>query len=450
MSAGPSRRPRVLILGAGFAGLSAAQVLRKAPVDVLLIDRRNYHLFQPLLYQVATASLSPAEIAAPIRKVLRDQKNAVVILDEATSIDLAANRVSFENKVDFEYDYLLVATGATHSYFGKDEWSKLAPGLKTVEDATEVRKRFLLAFEQAELEADIDARTRALTFVIVGGGPTGVELAGAIAEIAHGTIPRDFRRVDTKTARIVLIEGQPRLLAAFPEAASKKAETQLKSLGVEIMTASRVTHIDEQGVNVGDRRIESNTVFWAAGVRGSPIGKTLGVELDKAGRVTVGPDLTPAGHPNVFIMGDLAAAKTAEGGPVPGVAPAAMQMGRYVGRIVHDETTARSLRRPVPPRPPFVYKDKGSMAVIGRNKAVAVVGSRVFGGFFAWILWAFVHVLYLVTFKNRLLVTFNWFWSYLFLDRGARLITGEGDVKLTRPWTPERLFADRPVEEKKG
>ncbi|HVJ81252.1 MAG TPA: FAD-dependent oxidoreductase, partial [Planctomycetia bacterium] len=271
-----------------------------------------------------------------------------------------------------------------------------------------------------------------------------------IAEIAHGTIPRDFRRVDTKTARIVLIQSQPRVLTAFPEAASAKAESQLKSLGVEILTGARVTHIDEQGVNVGDRRIESNTVFWAAGVRGSPLGRTMGIELDEAGRVKVGADLSPPGHPNVFVLGDLAAAKCADGSPVPGVAPAAMQMGRYVANLIHDETTARTLRRPPAPRAPFIYTDKGSMAVIGRNKAVAVWRNRSFGGFFAWILWAFVHVLYLVTFKNRLFVTFNWFWSYLFLDRGARLITGEGDVKLTKPWAPEKLFADRTAEEPKG
>jgi NADH dehydrogenase len=434
------RRARVLVIGGGFAGLACVQALRRSPVEVILVDRRNYHLFQPLLYQVATAALSPAEIAAPIRKVLRSQRNAVVMLDEAVDLDVANRRASFENKMDVDYDYLVVATGATHSYFGKPEWEKLAPGLKTVEDATTIRKKFLLAFEQAELEADPDARRRALTFVIVGGGPTGVELAGAIAEIAHHTIPADFRRVNTKTARVVLVHGQSRILPTFPEELSASAQRQLESLGVEVMLDRLVTDVDEHGVTAGGKRIEAGTVLWAAGVQGSPLGKKLGVPLDRAGRVNVGADLTIPGRPEVFVVGDLAAVTDAEGKQVPGVAQGATQMGRYVAQLVDAEVRAKLDGADLPPeRAPFVYHDKGSMAVIGRNRAIAWIGSQKWSGFVAWMLWAFIHVLFLVTFRNRLLVCFQWFWSYLFLDRGARLITGDGDVKLARPWEPDPL-----------
>jgi NADH:ubiquinone reductase (H+-translocating) len=434
-----ARQQRVVILGAGFAGLAVAQRLARAPVEVLIADRRNYHLFQPLLYQVATAALSPAEIASPIRHALRKQKNATVVLDEALAIDTAKRVVHFENKVDVDYDVLVVATGATHSYFGKPEWAALAPGLKTVEDATEIRKRFLLAFEAAELEADEASRRQALTFVIVGGGPTGVELAGAMAEIARKAIPQDFRNIDTTTARVLLLQGGARVLPAFPEAASVKAAKQLEALGVEIRCNCRVTGIDADGVMVGTERIAANTVLWAAGVQGSPLGATLGATLDKSGRVPVGPDLALIDHPEVFVVGDLAAVTDINGVAVPGVAPAALQMGQFVGQLLAAETMARAQGDAPPARPAFLYRDKGSLAVIGRNRAVAAFGSRTFGGFIAWVLWAFVHVLFLVSFRNRLAVAFQWTWSYLFFDRGARLITGAGDVKLHKPWMPAAL-----------
>jgi NADH dehydrogenase len=437
--------PRVLILGAGFAGLTCAQRLKKAPVEVLIADRRNYHLFQPLLYQVATAALSPAEIASPVRKVLRKQRNAMVMLDEAVSVDTAHHTVKFENGVDVEYDYLVVAAGATHSYFGKPEWAELAPGLKTVEDATEIRKRFLLAFEQAELESDPEARQRAVTFTIVGGGPTGVELAGAIAEIARFIIPADFRRIDTMTARVVLVHAGDRVLPTFPEKLSDAALGQLQRLGVEVMLNSRVTEIDANGVYIGSQRIESSTVFWAAGVQGSPIGQSLGAPLDKSGRVMVKPDLSIEGRPEIFVVGDLASVVDSESNlPVPGVAPAAIQMGKYVGDLISDETKARSKAASVPVRKPFAYWDKGSLAVVGRNRAVGKVGRWETAGFIAWMLWAFVHVMSLVTYRNRFMVTFQWMWSYLSLDRGARLITGLGDVKLTRPWVPARSKRSSP------
>jgi NADH dehydrogenase len=447
MSSNSPRQPRVLILGAGFAGLAAAQRLRKAPVEVLVADRRNYHLFQPLLYQVATAALSPAEIASPVRKVLRRQRNAMVMMDEALSIDVSNRVVHFENGVDVEYDYLVVAVGATHSYFGKPEWSRLAPGLKTVEDATEIRKRFLLAFEQAELESDPEARQRAVTFVIVGGGPTGVELAGAIAEFAHFVLPVDFRRIDTMTARVVLVHAGDRILPSFSEKLSKAAFEQLQRLGVEVMLNSRVTDVDERGIKVGELGIEASTVFWAAGVQGSPLGATLGVPLDKSGRVPVNPDLTIDGRSEVFVVGDLAAVVDPETRqPVPGVAPAALQMGKYVADLIANDSGAREKGRDAPARKPFVYRDKGTMAVVGRNRAVGRIGSWETAGFIAWLLWAIVHVLSLVTFRNRAMVAWQWMWSYLSFDRGARLITGDGDVKLTRPWAPARSSKPSPPE----
>jgi len=439
MSSAPTRPPRVLILGAGFAGLAAAQRLKNAPVEVLIADRRNYHLFQPLLYQVATAALSPAEIASPVRKVLRNQRNAMVIMDEAQSVDVANRLVHFENGVDVEYDYLIVAVGATHSYFGKPEWATLAPGLKTIEDATEIRKRFLLAFEQAELESDPEARQRAVTFTIVGGGPTGVELAGAIAEFARFVLPVDFRRIDTMTARVVLVHAGDRILPGFPEKLSKAAHEQLERLGVEVLLNSRVTEVDDKGVMVGATRIESSTVFWAAGVQGSPLGATLGVPVDKSGRVPVNPDLTINGHPEVFVAGDLASViDPVSKQPVPGVAQGALQMGRYAAERIAAETSARAKGVSPPARPPFVYHDKGSLAVVGRNRAVAWIGSWQTSGFIAFLIWAIVHVLSLVTFRNRMMVAWQWMWSYLSFDRGARLITGAGDVKLTQPWAPSR------------
>jgi NADH dehydrogenase len=423
-------RPRVVILGGGFGGLDAAKALRRAPVDVILIDRRNHHLFQPLLYQVATASLSPADIATPIRKILSRQRNVQVILAEARAVDTARRRVLLsEGKL--EYDYLVVATGATHSYFGHDEWSPLAPGLKTIEDATEIRRRFLIAFEAAEVEKDPEARRAQLTFVVVGGGPTGVELAGAMAEIARTEIPRDFRAIDTTTTRVILIEGQPRLLAAFPEESSRAAQQQLEQLGVEVMLNSTVTQVDQNGVMVGDRRIDAACVLWAAGVRASPLGQTLGAPTDRAGRVQVQEDLSLPGRPEVFVIGDLATAQDRKTGkPVPGVAPAAKQMGDYVGRLIAREAAARQEGRPAPARAPFQYKDTGSLATIGRNRAVAALGRFRFSGLPAWLLWAVAHILFLVSFRNRVAVAFSWAWTYLFHDRGARLITGDSHLKV--------------------
>lgn len=429
-------RPRVVIVGGGFGGLTAAQALKHAPVEVLLIDRRNHHLFQPLLYQVATAALSPADIAAPIRKVLRRQRNAEVLLAEVTGIDTAARTVSVGTH-SIAYDYLILAAGATHSYFSNPEWEQHAPGLKTIEDATEIRRRFLLAFESAEVEADPEARRAALTFVIVGGGPTGVELAGAIAEISRSVIPQDFRRVDTRTARVVLVEALPRILPAMPEKCSADAKQQLEEMGVEVLLSTRVTRVDESGVVAGDRGetiIPARNVFWAAGVKASPLGALLGAECDRAGRVVVQPDLSMAAHPEVFVIGDMAAAKDPRTGAlVPGVAQAAMQGGRHVARIIAAEVQAKQSGREAAPRPAFVYVDKGNMATIGRYRAVADIAGRRLRGFVAWLIWSFIHVLFLINFRSRLAVMFSWVWTYLFFDRGARLITGKSELTVVRP-----------------
>lgn len=429
-------RPRVVIVGGGFGGLTAAQALKRAPVDVLLIDRRNHHLFQPLLYQVATAALSPADIAAPIRKVLRRQRNAEVLLAEVTGIDTAARTVSVGTH-SISYDYLILAAGATHSYFDHPEWERHAPGLKTIEDATEIRRRFLLAFESAEVEGDAEARRAALTFVIVGGGPTGVELAGAIAEISRSVIPQDFRRVDTRTARVVLVEALPRILPAMPEKCSADARKQLEELGVEVLLNTRVTRVDESGVVAGERGeviLPARNVFWAAGVKASPLGALLGAECDRAGRVMVQPDLSVPGHPEVFVVGDMAAAKDPRTGAlVPGVAQGAMQGGRHAARIIAAEVAAKQAGRPAPPRPAFTYVDKGNMATIGRYRAVADIAGQRLRGFIAWVIWSTIHVLFLINFRSRLAVMFSWVWTYLFFDRGARLITGNSDLTVVRP-----------------
>ncbi len=419
-----SGRPRVVIVGGGFAGLEAAKALRRADVDLTLIDRRNHHLFQPLLYQVATAALSPADIAYPIRKVLRSQANATVLLGEVKAIDTAARTLSVSDDdgdcETLDYDYLIVATGATHAYFGHDEWAERAPGLKTVEDATEIRRRFLVAFERAEREHDEAARRAALTFVVVGGGPTGVELAGAISEIARKSIPRDFRHIDTTTTRVILVEGAERLLGSYPPELSASAKRQLEGLGVEVRLHTFVNAIDEGGVQAGDERIDASTVLWAAGVRASSLAKTLGAPLDESGRVLVGDDLTIPGHPEVFVTGDLAAVSDPETGEaVPGVAQGAIQMGRYAARRVRAQVGGDAS-----PRPPFRYKDKGNMATIGRNRAVAQIGARHVTGRLAWVLWALIHVMFLIGFRNRLMVMIQWVWMYVFFDRGARLITG--------------------------
>ena len=408
-------RPHVVVLGGGFGGLFAAKALRKAPVRVTLIDRKNHHTFQPLLYQVATAALSPGEIAVPIRRVLRRQKNVEVLLGEAVRIDLAKKRVHLDAG-SIGYDHLLVATGATHSYFGNDAWERFAPGLKTIEDALEIRRRVLVAYERAERERDADARRADLTFAVIGAGPTGVELAGALAEIALHTLAGDFRRIDPTSARVVLLEGGDRVLSAYTEELSAKALRQLEKLGVEVRLNAKVTAIDEEGVSVGAERIAARTVLWAAGVRASPLAKSLGVPLDRAGRVVVEPDLTVPGHPEVYVVGDLASVES-DGKPVPGVAGAAVQGGRHAVKNL-----LRTLRGE--PREPFRYVDKGSLATIGRAAAIADFGRVKLSGFLAWLAWVFIHILLLIGFRNRFVVSFLWAWSYLSFERGSRLITG--------------------------
>ena len=428
-SAAHKQGPRVVILGGGFGGLYCAKALRKAPVCVTLLDRSNHHTFQPLLYQVATASLSPGDIATPLRHILKRQRNADVWMGEVVDVDVEGRVVVLADGV-VAYDYLVVATGATHAYFGHDEWAPTAPGLKTIDDALEMRRRFLLAFEAAEREADAAARERLLTFVVVGGGPTGVELAGAMAEIAFKVIPRDFRFIDTRSARIVLLEGGPRVLPAYPADLSEKARRQLERLGVEVRTDALVTGIEPHAVFIGEERIDADNVFWAAGVLASPIGARLGAPVDRAGRVIVGPDLALPGHPEVFVIGDLAHAEE-DGGMVPGVAQGAMQGGAHVARQIARELAGK-------PREPFRYWNKGNLATIGRAAAVADFGRIRMSGFPAWIIWVFVHILYLIGFRNRLVVMIQWAWAYLTYQRGIRLITGNRTLNLERARTQGR------------
>jgi NADH dehydrogenase len=420
-------RPHVVILGGGFAGLQAARALARAPVRVTLVDRRNHHLFQPLLYQVATASLSPADIASPIRSVLRKQKNVQVWLGDVEDIDTAARTVLLQDGA-LTYDYLVVATGVAHAYFGHPEWEACAPGLKTVDDAVEMRRRFLTAFEAAEREADPEARRRLLTFVIVGAGPTGVELAGAMVEIARQVMPTDFRAVDTSSARVLLLEGAPRVLPSYHEDSSGRAQRQLEALGVEVRTGAFVTDIGPDRVRVGDEEIAAGNVFWAAGVAASPVGAALGVPLDRSGRVHVGPDCSIPGHPEVFVIGDLASFEQ-NGDPIPGVAPAAMQMGRYVGRAIASDLKGGE-------RKPFHYVDKGALSTIGRAAAVAEFGRLHISGLPAWLVWVGVHIMYLIGFRNRILVMIQWAWAWLFYQRGIRLITGETSLQLRRARAP--------------
>lgn len=424
------KRPHVVIVGGGFAGLNCARTLRRAPVRVTLVDRRNHHLFQPLLYQVATASLSPADIASPIRTILRRQKNAQVWMGEVVDVDVEAQRVELEDGVSSHYDYLVLATGATHAYFGHDEWEENAPGLKTVDDATEVRRRFLLAFESAEREADPAARRRLLTFVIVGAGPTGVELAGAMAEIARQVMPRDFRSIDTTEARILLLEGQDRVLPGYPPQLSAKARSHLEKLGIEVRTGTLVTGVRKDCVMVGKERIGAENAFWAAGVSASGLGRRLGVETDGAGRVRVEPDCSVPGHPNLFAVGDLACIAREDGTPVPGVAQGAIQMGEHAARMI-----LRDLRGD--PRKDFHYVDKGDLATIGRAAAVARIGRLRLSGLPAWVIWVLIHIYYLIGFRNRLIVMLQWTWSYMTYHRGIRLITGNPRVQLRRSRDPE-------------
>lgn len=410
-------RPSVVILGGGFAGLAAARKLRRAKVDITLIDRRNHHLFQPLLYQVATAGLSAIDVAEPIRRILRGQKNATVLMAEAVGVDTGGREVRLGTGGAISYDYLIVATGASHSYFGRDDWERHAPGLKTLEDALEIRRRVLLAFERAEMEEDDGARRAWLTFVVVGAGPTGAELAGALSEIARLTLVEDFRRIDPADARILLLEGGQRVLPAYPPELSTKAASQLRKLGVEVRTGAMVTEIDATGVTTGDERIPARTVLWAAGVAASPLGATLGADLDRPGRVRVAPDLSLPDTPEVFVVGDLATLEQ-DGRPVPGVAPAAIQQGRHAAANILRTLRGASRR-------PFRYRDKGSMATLGRKAAVADFGRLRFAGFPAWLAWLSVHILFLIGFRNRLVVMFEWTKSYLTYQRSARLILSE-------------------------
>lgn len=430
-----SRLPHVVVIGAGFAGLYATRALGRAAVRITVIDRRNHHLFQPLLYQVATAGLNPSDIAYPIRSVLRRQKNVRVLLGQVERIETGRKTVVMAD-TEIDYDYLIVATGATHSYFGHSEWAELAPGLKSVEDALEIRSRVLSAYEAAEREQDPEHIAEWLTFVIVGAGPTGVELAGALAEIAAHTLKKDFRAIDPTMTRVILVEGKPRVLPTYPDELSAAAERQLESLGVEVRTDSMVTAIDEAGVALGDYRIGSRTVLWAAGVAASPLAKCLAVPLDRAGRVEVTPDLSIPGHPDVFVIGDLAHLEQ-DGQLVPGVAPAAIQEGKH---------TAANIRRLVAGKAtePFRYRDKGSLATIGRAAAVADLGKLKLKGFTAWLAWWAIHIMFLIGFRSKILVMFGWAWSYVTFQRGARLITG--DVRVAeRPLLGDGQGSDHPV-----
>lgn len=410
-------KPRIVIVGAGFGGLNAARTLAKAPVQVTLIDRQNYHTFQPLLYQVATAGLSPGEIAAPVRSIFRSHKNVEVLMAEVTGFDLE-RRIVETPDADIPYDYLIVAAGASHAYFGHDDWEPFAPGLKTIEDALEIRRRVLLAFELAERQAATGESANPLNFVVVGAGPTGVELAGTLAEICRHALTHEFRSIDPARAHILLVEGGPRVLATYPDDLSRSAQAQLERLGVEVRTSATVTQIEAGAVHLGDTRLSAAVVLWAAGVAASSLGKKLGAPVDRAGRVQVQPDLSIPAHPEVFVIGDLATLKDEHGKMVPGVAPVAIQQGRFVGKLIREELKTRT--RPAA----FHYWDKGSLATIGRAAAVADFGKIRISGFIAWLSWLFVHIFFLIGFRNRLLVFIQWAWSYVTYERGARLITG--------------------------
>src|SRR5437899_6367436 len=415
MKESQNQKPHVIIIGAGFGGLQAAKKLGRKNVRVTGIDRTNYHLFQPLLYQVATAALSPADIAAPVRSVLSKFKNVEVILAEVQSVDVAAKKVKTAD-LEFDYDYLILATGARHSYFGHNDWEKLAPGLKSLEDAIELRRRILMAFEYAEKIEDEPARKAAMTFVIIGGGPTGVEMAGAIAEISRYTLAKNFRHIDPSQARVILIEGAPSLLAAYPPDLSESARKQLVELGVEVRTNARATNITEEGVQLDSEFIPCRVKIWAAGNVACFAGRTSSVPVDRVGRVIVNDDLTIPGHPEVQVIGDLANFSHQTGEPLPGVSPVAMQQGRHAARNILRMIRGEKQK-------PFRYFDKGSMATIGRNKAVADLKFFHLSGLPAWLAWLFVHIMFLVGFRNRLLVLIQWAWAYLSFDKGARLIT---------------------------
>jgi NADH:quinone reductase (non-electrogenic) len=409
--------PRVVIVGAGFGGLHAARALSHCPVTITVIDRTNHHTFQPLLYQVATAGLSPGEIAAPIRWILRRDKNVEVLLGEVTGFDLTRRVVKLPD-MEVQYDYLVVAAGATHAYFGHDDWEPLAPGLKTIEDATEIRRRVLLTFELAERRAANGEGQTQINFVVVGGGPTGVELAGTLAEIARKVLANEFRAIDPKRTRIILLEGGPRILPAFAEDLSQSAKRQLEKLGVEVYTSAMVTRVAPGAVFMGDDQLPSAVTLWAAGVAASPLGKKLGVPVDRAGRVLVNGDLSLPGISEVFVIGDLAALKDQHGNWLPGLAPVAMQEGSFVAKSIAADLLEK-------PRKDFHYRDKGTLATIGRAAAVAQIGKLHISGYLAWLAWLFVHIFFLIGFRNRIFVLLQWAWSYVTFERGARLITGD-------------------------
>ncbi len=414
----PDGRIRVVIVGAGFGGLEAAKALRRTPADVLVIDRNNHHCFQPLLYQVATAALSPADIAWPIRHILRDQPNTEVLMEEITGVD-PQRKVLHTNFGEVPYNVLVIATGAMHSYFGRDEWSEYAPGLKRIEDATRIRRSILIAFEHAEISTDADEQRRLLTFVIIGGGATGVEMAGAIAEIAWQTLAADFHRIDPRSAHIMLIEAGPRLLSTFPPEQSDYARGTLMRAGVTVMTDTMVTKCDSRGVDLNSGRLDAGTIIWAAGVTASPAARWLGAGADRAGRVKVNPDLSLPGHPEIFVIGDTATVNDAKGRPVPGIAPAAKQMGQYVAKVI----AARIAGRAAPA--PFRYMHLGELATIGRHAAVVKLGRLELKGFIGWLFWSVAHIYFLIGLRNRFIVAFSWLWSYLTFQRGARLITDQ-------------------------
>ncbi|MEI2719611.1 MAG: NAD(P)/FAD-dependent oxidoreductase [Gemmatimonadales bacterium] len=413
-------RPHVVVIGGGFAGLYLARGLARAHVQVTLVDRRNHHLFQPMLYQVAAAALSPKDIAAPIRSILRNQANVEVLLAEVTRVDADARVVHLDLGTQLTYDYCVVATGARHSYFGHTEWERFAPGLKSVEDALDIRRRILIAFERAEREPDPAKRHQYLTFVVIGGGPTGVEMAGAIAEIRRFALARDFRHIDPREATVMLVEGGPRLLPSYPPELSARAKADLRALGVEVRENTLVTGITAASVEAAGWVIPTTTVVWAAGNQASPLLKTLGAPLDGQGRALVEPDCTVPGHPELFVLGDAAAFlhQSGQSGPLPGVCPVAIQMGQYAASAIKNDLAGK-------PRIPFSYWDKGQLAVIGRGHAVADLGKLTFAGVTAWFVWAFVHIFFLVSFRNRVMVLLEWMWSYVRYAPGARLITGE-------------------------
>jgi NADH dehydrogenase len=439
----------VVIIGGGFAGIAAARALHRVNADVVVLDKHNHHLFQPLLYQIATAALHPGTIAAPIRSMLSQQENCQVLMKAVDDIHLDEHTIMLGQE-PYTYDYLVVASGMETNYFGNDAWKRYAPGLKTIDEAIDVRARFLLAFEQAEFERDPTAQRAALTFAIVGAGPTGVEMAGALAEIAR-SVRKDFRSIDTQSARIILLDFAPRVLMAFPEDLAARARRDLEKLGVEIMLQTRVTDVDGKGLSAetsdGSIRIDANNVIWAAGVKGTPLGEKLGVELDKMGRVIVRQDLSVPGHPNVLVAGDLAHCVDPETGElVPGVAQGAIQGGKYVGQTIAAEIEAVQHGRPPPDRKPFRYKDKGSMAIIGRNEAIAQVGKLHIGGYLAFLMWAFIHILFLIGFRRKLVVFIEWTWLYFTGGRGARLITGDDRMPKAIEPPPDSRLAARPSE----